>query len=302
MQKNLLLGNGINIQLSIEKINNEEIAKRFANNLDIYNPIFELLFGINVSNHKINDNISNLDYIGIERLANILYEYLEKNTKKIKSINFEIRLIDTIICLAITSIFCDCNTLLGNNYKNTDMIHINEYQNIYSPNYVEFWDVNNICTYLHGHIDLKSIKSNKKPIFFYSKDRYKGLEEYRIEINKLSNRFNVIELYTGDIVFSPEFHSKRMLIALGKYPSNLLFPANDLPTAIKIKKLYVELEVVKNIEIFGVSPYGDNDLLDILNKMDMVTVYVYDKEKNKQTEKWNKSLTCKHIIKDSREI
>ena len=154
---------------------------------------------------------------------------------------------------------------------------------------------------MHGHIELKTIICNEKPILFYSKERYSGLEEYRDKIIKLKKQFNLCDLYTRDIVFSPEFHRKSEMIALGHYPSNLLFPANDL-FLCEPKKLYAELDDVKCIEIFGLSPYGDKDLIDKLNGMEMVTVYVYDKNNNEQADKWDKNLKCKHTIKDSKEI
>jgi len=50
------------------------------------------------------------------------------------------------------------------------------------------------------------------------------------------------------------------------------------------------------------SPYGDDCLLEIINDMNFVTVYVYDKNNNVETEKWEKILRCPHIIKDSLQI
>ncbi len=56
------------------------------------------------------------------------------------------------------------------------------------------------------------------------------------------------------------------------------------------------------MEAFGLSPYGDNDLLDKLNEMEMVTMYVYDKNNNEQVDDWNRCLIGRHAIKDTREI
>ena len=59
---------------------------------------------------------------------------------------------------------------------------------------------------------------------------------------------------------------------------------------------------MKCLEIYGLSPYGDIDLIDKLNKMEMVTVYVYDKDNNEEADKWNRSLKCRHVIKDTLEL
>ena len=49
MGKSLLLGNGINMHLSVEKFTLNEIANRFAESLKNSSTIFELLFGVSIS-------------------------------------------------------------------------------------------------------------------------------------------------------------------------------------------------------------------------------------------------------------
>lgn len=181
------------------------------------------------------------------------------------------------------------------------MLNIEKYENVFTLNYYEFWDVNNICKYLHGKIHLEEFAYSKKPMLFYSTERYRGLEEYREKVSKLRSQFNMHELSTSDIIFSPEFYKKSEMIALGHYPSDSLFPADDL-FLHEVKELYTELDNVKNIDVFGLSPYGDEDLIDKLNGMEMVTVYVFDKANNAEADIWHDSLICEHNIKDSKEI
>lgn len=301
MGKSLLLGNGINMHLSVEKFSLNEIANRFVDSLKNSSTIFKLLFGVSISEVVIYDTIQKSDNIGIETLAKNVYNYVINNTTGYKSVNMQMRLIDTIICSAMSAIFSDGNKLLGTTYEQTKMLNLENYENVFTLNYFEFWDVKNICKYLHGRIDLNAIICNEKPILFYSKERYIGLEEYRGKINKMKQQFNVYELYTREIVFSPEFHRKSEMVALGHYPSDLLFPADDF-FLYEPRKLYSELNNVKCIEIFGLSPYGDIDLIDKLNEMEMVTVYVYNKDNNEQADIWNGSLKCRHAIKDTQEI
>lgn len=91
------------------------------------------------------------------------------------------------------------------------------------------------------------------------------------------------------------------MITLGRYPSENLYPAEDLFLHEPIK-LYKELNPIKSIEIFGMSPYGDNSLIEKLNHMEHIIVYVHDKDNNPETIEWNNLLKCPHIIKDSTEI
>lgn len=66
MGKSLLLGNGINMHLSVEKFTLNEIANRFAESLKNYNTIFELLFGVNISEVVLYDTIQKYGNKGIE--------------------------------------------------------------------------------------------------------------------------------------------------------------------------------------------------------------------------------------------
>ena len=58
MDKSLLLGNGINIQLGIDSLKASEIRKRFSNNLKIYKPLIEKMFDVNMN--KIIEEYSNV--------------------------------------------------------------------------------------------------------------------------------------------------------------------------------------------------------------------------------------------------
>ena len=68
---------------------------------------------------------------------------------------------------------------------------------------------------------------------------------------------------------------------------------------IKPKELYTELMGVGELDILGMSPYGDDSLIKIINKMSKVKVYVYNKDCSEETEIWNKKLKCPHEIIDS---
>lgn len=218
-----------------------------------------------------------------------------------KSVNTYMRLLDAIICCAITAIFYEQNKRLGVNDQEKNLPNMKRYDKIFTLNYVEYWDKENRCIYLHGHYESDKVICNNKPLLHYSCERYVGYDGYKELVQELNKKYNMCELYTRPIIFSPEFYKKTEMNSLGAYPSERLQPATDL-FSFDMPKLYSELDNINNLEIFGMSPYGDDDLIKRLNTMKKIIVYVYDKEHSEQTAIWDKVLSCPHEIKDSSEI
>lgn len=301
MQRNLLLGNGINMHLGVKGMLVSEIASRFKKNLVISSPFYELLFSIAFTDEICDKLFAMDDKQGIESLAEKVHSYVIENTPKSITINLRMRLLDAIVCTALSAIFYDGSKRLGKVYDEFKLPPINSFDKVFTLNYMEFWDDVHRCIHLHGQYDNSLIHDNGKSLILYSAERYRGFENYDKVVAKLSDTYNLQPLYTWDIVFSPEFSKKNEMIALGQYPSDKLYPANDLFLR-EVKQLYQELDGIKEIEIFGMSPYGDDSLLEKINKMEHVTVYVYDKEHNSETLEWETILKCPHIIKDSLDI
>lgn len=300
MERNLLLGNGINAHLGINGLNMIDIANRFADSLIKSSDFFDLMFGIRFTQEVCKELYSKTNKRGIESLAAVVYDYLASRIRRI-CINDRMRILDSIICCAITSIFYDGNRKLGNDYKIHNLPDFSEFRNIYTLNYAEFWDRTERSVYLHGKYNIASVRVNGKEVLHYSLERNRGYKGYNELVKKLEERFNMCELYTRDIIFSPEFYKKAEMAAMGSYPSEHLYPANDL-FLHELKPLYVELEGIKDIEVFGMSPYGDEDIIKKLNGMDKVIVYVYNYKQNEEVQVWDKVLTCYHEIKDSMDI
>lgn len=300
MERNLLLGNGINAHLGINGLNMIDIANRFADSLIKSSDFFDLMFGVRFTQEVCKELYSKTNKRGIESLAAVVYDYLASRIKRI-CINDRMRILDSIICCAITSIFYDGNRKLGNDYKIHNLPDFSKFRNIYTLNYAEFWDRTERSVYLHGKYNIASVRVNGKEVLHYSLERNRGYKGYNELVKKLEERFNMCELYTRDIIFSPEFYKKAEMAAMGSYPSEHLYPANDL-FLHELKPLYVELEGIKDIEVFGMSPYGDEDIIKKLNGMDKVIVYVYNYKQNEEVQVWDKVLTCYHEIKDSMDI
>lgn len=301
MERNLLLGNGINMHLNVSDMAMSDIAFRFKKILMISSLFYELLFNVALTENICEDLFANNKRLGIESLAEIIHSYIIKNTPQKMTLNLRMRLIDAIICTAMTAIFFNENRKIGQEYDALKLPNMDTFHRIFTLNYKEFWDSGCKCIYLHGKYNNELVEENDKPVILYSEERYRGFKNYDDVVRQLSNAYNLIPLYTRDIVFSPEFSKKSEMIKMGQYPSENLFPADDLFLHSSVK-LYEELEDISTIEIFGMSPYGDDCLLEIINDMNFVTVYVYDKNNNPETEEWENILRCPHIIKDSLEI
>lgn len=300
MERNLLLGNGINAHLCIKGLEMKDIANRFADSLIKSSNFFDLMFGVRFTPQLCEKLFSKTQKQGIESLAETVYNYLESNMSEI-CINDRMHILDSIICCAITSIFYDGNRKLGKKYKVENLPDFSKYSHIFTLNYAEFWDETEKCIYLHGKYDIASVKVNGKEVLHYSGERNSGFKGYNEIVKKLESRFHMCEINTRDITFSPELRNKSEMMNMGCYPSEQLYPANDLYLHTK-KSLYKELDGISEIEVFGMSPYGDAEIIKKLNSMQKVIVYVYKYKDNKETKDWDCLLSCFHEIKDAMDI
>lgn len=302
MDKSLLLGNGINIRLGIDSLKASEIRKRFSDNLKIYKPLIEKMFDVNMN--KIIEEYSNVaEDESIEKLVTILEESIIKNHKGYFTKNDEIRLEDIIVDIGLTSIFFNVKT--GINLKRQDVaLKLADYKNIFTLNYYEFWDENNICKYLHGKFDLSMYDNIKKKILI--SEKWKDIPEYKKIIDELHKENDIDILYrnnTDVILSSTNKHKDKLNYVAGLYLSNDIYPSDDL-LLINCKQLYKELDGIEYLDIYGMSPYGDVAIINKIKNVKNVKVYVYDKEHHDdQLKEWEKILSttnCK--ISDSGEF
>lgn len=300
MGKSLLLGNGINARIGIRGLSETEIKERFRHNIYKASPSLEALYGITLSEDICNDIIDSSQTNGIEVLAGSLYKYVKNQKINVWTLNDEIRLQDVVECIALTSIFYDGKGKICTDLNPEKLLDTSEYERIFTLNYKEFWDKMNECIYLHGRIDLDSFEDVEN-MLLVSRER-NNLQEYQEAIKVIKKVTNVQLINASNIIFAPNCLEKKELINVaGVYPSDNLYPADDLFLHSK-KQLYIQLEGVKELDIFGLSPYGDDSLIDIINRMESVTVYIHNMKSNKQTDEWDKILYCPHIFKDSLEI
>jgi hypothetical protein len=300
MSRGLLLGNGINACLGINDLSMESIQERFWDYISVYSIILDKLFGVKI-NKDFERSINNESCrLGIETLAGRLYEYIKENKNTVWTDNDEYRIQDIITCICISDIFFTNEGKINQSYNTDRVPTMAGYDYIYTLNYIEFWDKDNKCIYLHGKVDLNKLNNEKNAILI-SKDRM-SLNEYAETIRYIRKTQNVIEFEPINVVFAPETIEKERLICVkGLYPFNNLYPANDL-FLYRSKELYRELDKVDELDVFGMSPYGDDSIIEKINSKNIVRIYVYNKENNNETYEWKNKLNCNYELRDSLEF
>ena len=229
-----------------------------------------------------------------------MYEHIKKNKKDNWSVNDEIRVLDVLICICITSIFFTTEGKISSIYDPQKLPSLNKYDSIYTLNYYEFWDADHKCIHLHGRIHLEKVGDVKNAILV-STERM-NLEEYARTIESMRTIYSVIEIRPSEFILAPEKHEKSKLYnVLGLRTSKGLYPAKDLQPR-PARRLYTELDKIDELDILGMSPYGDDSIIDNINKKKKVRIYIYNKKSNAETEVWKKKLTCDYELFDSEEI
>lgn len=300
MAKSLLLGNGLNARIGIRGLSVSEIKERFRKNMNRNSFAFEALYGITLSEDVCNDIIQSSKVDGIESLAGSLYTYIKTHINQKWTDNDEIRLQDVVKCIALTSIFYNDMGRISTDYDSMKLLDISGYEKVYTLNYIEFWDKNEECIYLHGKIDLDYLGDGQNILLASRKRNY--YSKYKDAMDIIGKTNNVKLIDTSNIIFAPDSIPKERLIdVIGVCPSDNLYPAEDLflPSP---KELYVQLRAVEELDVFGLSPYGDDSLIDVINGMKSVTIYVYNLETSLEVETWDKILCCNHVFKDSSEV
>lgn len=299
MARGLLLGNGINSRLCIKDLSVDCIAERFEKNVLVYSGIINNIFGV-----QIEDFLKNLETVtpklGIETLAGILYKYIKESKNNDWTDNDEYRVQDLITCICLTSIFYDENGKIAQVYDKSKLPSMENYDYVFTLNYIEFWDDEHRCIHLHGKVDLSKL-CNKKDAILISAGRMK-YKEYAKAVDNIRKTNSVIEFYPNDIVFAPsEVEKDKLVCVTGTHPSDKLYPAADL-FLDRAKELYKDLELVDELDVFGMSPFGDESIIEKINEKNLICIFVYNKNENDETKVWESKLKCKYELLDASDM
>lgn len=300
MARGLLLGNGINAYLGIKDLSVMDIGQRFRKNMIVYSAIIQNLFEVQMEEKFLRELDKASKELGIESLAGMLYRYIKDNKKDMWTDNDEYRVQDVIACICLSSIFFTEEGKINQYFDKTGLFSMEEYDQIYTLNYIEFWDEKQRCIHLHGKVDLTKIDDKKRAILISTGRMY--LDSYARAVEQIKKVNNVVEFNPIDVIFAPENIEKNKLVCVtGIFPSDRLYPADDL-FLYRSKELYKGLEMIDELDVFGMSPYGDESLINIINEKRKVRIYVYKKNESKESSVWKEKLTCKYELLDSSEI
>lgn len=296
MSKGILIGNGLNIRIGIDSFSSEQIWKRFIENIRRYKPILEASFDISFCEKELIDLLMESNNKGIEVLAGIVYKYIYEIIGDDWCVNYEMHLQDLLTVIAITTIFLDETGKRKVTYCRECLPDFSVYDFVFTLNYYEFWDNKHITRALHGRVDLEKIFDSTNMLV---SSRLMGSESYKKAVEDIAKNYRVQIVNLGKVIFAPAEMDKGSLICVtGLCPSNRLFPAYDL-YPIEKRQLYGDLSEVEELDILGMSPYGDDSIIDVINTKQKVKVFVYNKDTNVESKEWAKKLTGSFEIIDS---
>ncbi len=298
--ESILIGNGINIANGNAYLNAENVKKRFLEVLKNKYKLFEKCLGVkelsydNIINEILKDNSN----VCIEQLSGKLFDYFYKLILKDNKFcwNDCYRLIELIGVISIESLF-----IVDNKFKApiiTEMYanKIKKYNNIFTLNYVENWDKENRCIYLHGNINKYLSEYNNQEII-------SNILANTLNLNSNDKRY--IKLNLKDVIFIPDnkIVDKYCYVGEGLFCNKCgleVYPANDLFPDNGKGDIYKCLNDIKNIDIFGMSPYGDKSLIERISNIQKITIYVYNSKKE-EIDEWKKYIPHA-IFKDAKEF
>lgn len=262
-----MLGNGINSNSDSDLLTNGNILKRFSY---FYNLFLDDIKQADLK-LELSDAINSVSRFkgNIEEIAAEIYDCVKKrfiNKVGYFSGNHEQRIKRFLKEVALNAIFKKEENIIHIAINNEIVRKICGYDTILSLNYYEYWDDSRRSIHLHGKVDFDG--------------------------NKIKN--------IDKCVFSPLLDMpKSKSDAL--YPSEHLFPSDDT-FPMGEYTLYKEFEDINEIEIFGVSPTGDNELIEALSKIEKIKIFVYNLNiNNQEINSWEKII--KHAeYQDSKEF
>jgi hypothetical protein len=200
----------------------------------------------------------------------VCIKYKKYEKKDDLSENDEMKFISLIKNMAINAILFSDGKFIEKEIPEELVRKICLYENVLTLNYFEYWDKKSICKHLHGKIGRPSCSE-------------------------------LTPAETEELIFSPAFNdiTKTAIINRGCYPSDRLYPSDDLCLK-EAKELYKELDNIQRIEVWGISPYGDDELIEKLNMIEKVKIFVHNYKSNQEERsEWEKKISSAEIVDGS---
>ena len=271
-KKNLLIGNGVNqcSETGQHWFSTPAIKERFVANLEIQIPTIEFE-DLRASMASAVGDIRSEEPVGIELLAARVYEHVRTEISKTAgyfSGNNEQRMKRILKKAAIQAIFLGPEGFQEIEIWKDTIEAFSRYERVFTLNYYEYWGESGRCVFLHEKIARTSTKEGiageEKCIFSPLLGGDKG---------------------TSDVL----------------YPSEHLHPANDLAPGGEYQ-LYEALKGLGELDVFGVSPDGDRELVRVMGGIPVLKVFIHEKDSNeRELGLWNRSLGHARYL-DAKEI
>lgn len=300
---NLLLGNGINLINDNNKFSANSISKRVKLSIELAIEYFSMT----VNTFYLDELKDCIDFDNYDKNIEQLFFDIYKEVIIKERFDYFIPLyerrliefIDTIKRVLINSIFIESGNFIEIKIPKKIVDKIYTFKNIYTMNYFEYWDKENKAVYLHGKLKYQEYNRND---FTIDQLKYENDVDYNEAVDKDLgyHMFFPIE-NTDDLIMAPStrFIDKQKLKDIDRSYKKLgpfLFKNINLNKT----KLYEELENIEEISIFGLSPFGDDILMNKLNKIPKIKIYVYNLKNNfKEVNKWKIELPHAKLIDSS---
>ena len=285
MASSLLIGNGLNLANDNIYLYPNNIYERFLNILKDKIWLFEkCLYLEKVDFDNLKQYIGN-ENIGIEQLSGKVFSYFCKliQNKGELNWNFCYRLTELLGCTSIEAIFIVNGKFEIPKVSEKYIKKLEMYKQLFTLNYVENWANNSNIIYLHGSLE-KYFKNYNSELII------SNILAHTSEIN--IDLTNSIKLDFKDIIFIPEndLFDKYIYVGEGLTLNKcglIIFPANDLFLYSGKGDIYKDLDNINELDIFGMSPFGDVSLIKKISKIEKVTIYIYN---DNEIDEWKKYI------------
>ena len=304
-KRNLLLGNGINLSNN-DFFSSKQIALRVEELL----PLAFEYFGFQNNVRFIKDLEDNFDFKNYTRgVEELLYDcfklvidlHKESYFKTLKKDKF-FELMALLKKVFINAIFIKGNKMILPDIPKNIIEEIQTYNKIFTLNYNEYWDSEQGIEYLHREINYQEFRRDD---FGIDEKKLKYDIDYAFAIEILLNDFyyfpirnleDLLMLPTRFNIDKKEANKFQNEHRIDGFLITKSFENNE------VKPLYDKFDELDNIDLFGVSPFGDEYLIEKLRNIDDVCIYIYRLEDNfSEVSQWKKNLSNAKLI-DSRKF
>jgi len=301
---NIIIGNGINLN-GDSPLSNRKIIDRIENTLNQA----IMFLGVQHNTVYLQDIQKEFDFKqysdGIETLLYDCMNLVIDKRKEVFKPLTERRLLELLTLLKIVMInamFVIDNALIEVVVPKPIVERVRRYDNIFSLNYYEFWDSENETVHLHGKIAYQEFYMDDYDIdddrMLHDIDYAAAIDDrcamdYHLPIN---NPCEVILFPIG--LMGDKNKIWQLDEKYQQYGFLLLAQLNEFNRI----DIYSPLDDLKDITLYGVSPYGDDLLMRKVSNIPKVTVYVHEIGKNViEVQEWQERVPHAHLI-DSKEF